>query len=706
MRPPQSAKLTVRSSTTLKRAGAAAVLAMIYLTLFSTLALAMFAMSTMNVQVASNLDAAEKARAVAESGLRWTQTRFLTMARPKTTIGTITPSVANNLWPAIRTSVSNELLSMLKPAERTVTYDPAANVLTTAPISVDDEIGRFVISITQNPLDTRYLIVTSTGTYRSATRSITMSFKIDKKIKYAVAGKVPIQLGRNVMIEGSIVMTTTLQPSGQSPIFAISDFKNVNATITPRITAFQNFLKANYSGYDNRIPVSNPILYNAAVANGFADANLDGFIDEYDVFLQVFDANHDRAVTAAEFTDPATGKLYDQTLMGAIDALGGPLASTDPTRAGYMDNQIDNRDPYAKVRGQVLIKETLDSLKTRLASKGQAIEDILQGPVIPTEAGVPPVVFGYNSPDLPEFTPANFNTGSFRSRTGPEAGTTSKTATLIENKELLATDANDTAADERTPYGSTSYQATYRRPVFRNLTLRNCRIPKGLNPLFQNCTFEGVTYVETEPNVTNSGGSTTTSSSDGMTWAQKMKSGSFNKSTALTTTNSWGFVRGNNIRFNDCTIHGPIASGGAVGEPPTAYTHFANSWEFTGATLFDNTADQTATIIAPNTNIEMGSFTNPGTAPSTLVGVVVAGNIDIRGTGFVDGSIIVTGDGAGNTTLGWFGPSDSATDPTSPMPEGGWGKLTIRHNPNRALPDGINIAIDIVAETDTYVEGK
>ncbi len=59
--------------------------------------------------------------------------------------------------------------------------------------------------------------------------------------------------------------------------------------------------------------------------------------------------------------------------------------------------------------------------------------------------------------------------------------------------------------------------------------------------------------------------------------------------------------------------------------------------------MFNNQVDQTATIICPNTNIEMGSFTDPTQAPSTLVGVVVSGNIDIRGTSTVDGSIIVTG---------------------------------------------------------------
>jgi hypothetical protein len=40
------------------------------------------------------------------------------------------------------------------------------------------------------------------------------------------------------------------------------------------------------------------------------------------------------------------------------------------------------------------------------------------------------------------------------------------------------------------------------------------------------------------------------------------------------------------------------------------------------------------------------------------------------------------------------------------MPEGGYGRLNIRYNPTRALPDGINIAIDILPDTNTYAEGQ
>lgn len=163
--------------------------------------------------------------------------------------------------------------------------------------------------------------------------------------------------------------------------------------------------------------------------------------------------------------------------------------------------------------------------------------------------------------------------------------------------------------------------------------------------------------------------------------------------------NSYGFTDGNNIRFNDCTFRGPLAGGYA-----TAYTHFTNSWEFTGTTMFDNQLDKAATIVSPQVNIEMGSFTNPALAPSTLKGVVVAGNIDIRGTSVIDGSLIVTGDGAGNaSTLGYLGSSDSDTNPsTCPKADmDGCPFVTTRSR----LPDGINVSVDISPQVESYSEG-
>ncbi len=687
-----------------RRRGATAVLAMLFLMIATTLTVGMYAMTQTNVQSARNLSDVTRARASAESGMQWLQWRFNRMSRPKTTAGVITESVAQSLWPSIRSAIVADFNTLSLPAERTTTTTSTS--VSSSNITLADG-QTFSLSIEQDPADARILNVTSTGRYGTAERSVSMSFQIDKKIRFAIVGKVPIQLGRNTIVEGPVAMGTA---SKYPPILSLSDFTHLNSTLASRISTWQNLLESQNADYDGIISVNETERYNAAASAGFADYDRNGYLDELDIFIEHYDNDGDRAVSRSEFTNPNNGKLYDENLFKAIDSLGGPLFAGDVERLGLDDGKIDANDAYAKIRGQLVMMTSAAAWQSNLGSN-KTIHDMIVGPVVPNTPGVPPVKFSASSTDLIDLSPANFEeaANNFRTRSGTNAGATIKNATLIANKTLALADANGGTSQERTPYGSVSYQATYRRPVFKNMTLRNVVIPKGLNALFDNCTFDGVTFVEGERDIKTSGGSVTTSSTEGMNWAQRKISGdNFSKDKILIPTGTpssgqsvtQGSKNGNNLRFNNCTFNGPLA-----GNYSTAYTHFANSWEFTGATLFDNQVDQTATIVSPQVNIEMGSFTNPDAAPSTLVGVVVAGNIDIRGTSIVDGSIIVTGDGAGNTTLGYFGPSDGDTNPSA-LPEGGFGRLNIRYNPNRALPDGINVAIDITADPTTYREGQ
>jgi Tfp pilus assembly protein PilX len=722
-----------RHSRRAPRRGATALVAMLFLLLASTLTLGMYSMATLNVQGADNLSDNERARSAAESGLRWTTWRFSKLSNPKTAKGNIDRAAAIALWPAIRTAIAAEV-DQLPDDQDDMTWDAAKSTYTSSYIRIlpastsNSKDPRFLdntyqIVVRQHPLndadklDERYLRVTSVGRYGNALKTVSLDFVIDKKIKYAMIGKVPIQLGRNTLVEGPIAMTSA---GKYPPILMLSDFKHLTSNLKSKIESFESFLEVNHRGYDNRIFVNDPLEGPKALAAGYRDYNGDSYIDEYDLFLYEFDRDGDRAISKSEFTNPATGKLYDPDLFLAIDTLGGPLKPGDTLRPGLSyrsdgsvqgDDVINANDAYTKVRGQIFLAATANAWQAN-APAGQTVKDYIAGPISNSEDVVnPPLKFGATLDEMLVLNPSAFDTSSFRLQTGPENGPTSKSATLIENKVLAASDTTYTPVDERTPLGSASFQATYHRPVFKNMTFKNCRIPKGLNALFQNCTFEGVTFVELTTAITNGSGQVTTSSADGATWSRKMVSGSFSNTTVLTSANSQGYQKGNNLRFDNCTIKGPLVS-----DVPTAYTHFTNSWEFTGSTKFDNTwvdasGHTTATIIGPQTNIEMGSFTDPAKAPSTLKGVVVAGNIDIRGSSLVDGSIIVTGDGAANTTLGWFGASDSETDTAGPMPEGGYGRLTVRYNPYLPLPDGINMAIEIAPvvneyNQNTYTEGN
>ena len=71
--------------------------AMLFLMLLSTLAVAMYELSTLNTQSSYNLSDLQRARATAESGMRWFSYRLQHMQRPKTKVGNITSAVAANL---------------------------------------------------------------------------------------------------------------------------------------------------------------------------------------------------------------------------------------------------------------------------------------------------------------------------------------------------------------------------------------------------------------------------------------------------------------------------------------------------------------------------------------------------------------------------------------------------------------------------------
>ncbi|MEM7807847.1 MAG: hypothetical protein AAF561_07035 [Planctomycetota bacterium] len=590
------------------------------------------------------------------------------------------------------------------------------------------------------------------GTLREVSRTSSMRFSLDKRIDFAVVGKTRIQLGRNTLVDGPVAMGTA---NKFSPYLILSDFDHFDSWLAGRLDDWHDLLVDEEADWGNRLRTGTSAA-DVAIDAGFVDYDGDGWIDEFDLLLDRFDTDGDLAISQLEFTGP--DGLYEPDLWEAVDSAGGPMFDGDPARSGWNDGYLDKQDLYAKVRGSISMRDSAESWQDYLdgRGKGETIRDLMRGPLIPDSPDAAPVLFGASPEDMIDLDPANFEgaTDGFRSRTAENAGDTLREfdpivndegkelwvktsgddigdtywadagsydafgavqgeweaqlkSTVIENAVLSLDDADrfyddgevvTRRAEERTPFGSGSWQATYDRPVFENVTFRNVEIPRGLNAVFKNCTFEGVTYVDVERNITKNG-SVTYDKNDGKNWAQSMKTGSFSKNDPINPSNSNGAADGNNLRFDSCTFKGPVTAAYS-----TAYTHFANSWEFTGETLFDNVVDETATIVAPNTNIEMGSFERPGETPSTMKGVVVAGNIDIRGTGIVDGSIIVVGDGAGNTTLGYFGSRDSDTDAGADPISGGYGRLNIRYNPYRALPDGINIHVTVEAVPHTYRE--
>ena len=125
------------------------------------------------------------------------------------------------------------------------------------------------------------------------------------------------------------------------PLLTLSDFQHFDPNLKTKIVNFENFLMGthnssgqvvpNHAGYDGRIQTGTAEA-TYAESQGYTDVNGDNYIDEYDLFLAQYDKNGDKRISQAEFTNPATGLLYDANLFAAIDQSGGPEFVGDTTR--------------------------------------------------------------------------------------------------------------------------------------------------------------------------------------------------------------------------------------------------------------------------------------------------------------------------------------------------------------------------------------
>ncbi|MCX5662919.1 MAG: hypothetical protein NTW19_24815 [Planctomycetota bacterium] len=723
-----------------RQSGAAAILAMMFLVIFASLAAAMSIVAQGNLSSADSNYKVQRSLASAETGLRFLIYRINKVSTGVTTTkGAVTSANATTLWTQLATSLSTSLSGELNNlAEPTLSN----GVLSIGPISVASGQPTFRATLTPHPiagenyssayyqrppysqmtpavsaaapLDATWVRVkvwsADGATGHQVTRSIQVDFKLDKKIKYALLSKSRVMIGRNVMISGPVgsKFTETNLTNGH-PIQVLSDFGGLDSTLDASLATFYNTLTTNDKNGDNRINladanetagITNPTQY---------DTNGDGFIDDYDFFLARFDSNGDKKLSSTELN--TASNVTAAQLMAMIDKFGAT------TRAGYNDGFIDNSDRYAKIQGQVLL--TADMASWQAGAAAGSYHNYVQGPIVP-DRNASPIVFQSSDLNQWNLNASDFDVSSFRTlASGDLAAQATQQAAQYDANNPNSPRPLGTQVHESVPYGAAHPYDYYDRPVYENMTFTDVKIPKGSNALFKNCKFIGCTFVETttantDPNFNYVG----MQLADG-TLKHADKSATVGGQTVTDTK-----PLSNNIRFDSCKFEGAV-----VTDVTDTFTVARNKLSFTGQTTFDPAAASLSStqkalyakssLMAPNYSVEIGTFNNPADAGQnvTLTGTIVGGVIDMRGQVTVDGTLLTTfqpvsntGPVLGstspnyNTTLGYF-PSATgdleAEAPTGP----GLGNIRIRYNATRALPDGINGPIQFTPTYTTYVEG-
>lgn len=487
------------------RKGVAAVLAMMFIVIFGSLAAAMAIASKGNITTAATHLHVNRAQSAAETGLAIGQARLNAAAArflisgsdvdgsfgwnfwtgnlgplgasqvlpPKTgrldlsspagladaiaqahsqdadtvsSIGIISATVGNALASAGSEYASTHWVYTpavaLEPRVSGLTDPPLAYQITYAPLANGTDIR--IISTGYDLGYSRF--------GQPITRTLTTDVRIGKSVRSAIVSSNRIMVGSNVMITGDVgARYSGVTFNNGDPLVLRSDFMGKNAALTAAITALFATIDAQDVDGDNRLRAAHPVegagLPTPTDYDGdgqtddwVSDATGDGYIDEFDVFINCFDRNHDGKVALSnalragtpnaglspEFVD-GSGNSIDEDLAllidsnnpdrnrngvwGFVDANangvwdnGELMADIDTATGafqdqvlGYRDGVIDRKDQYAKVRGTMKFGV---SQSTWESNRGD-INPKLRGPVVPA-AGAAPSAFSVSDADLPQ----------------------------------------------------------------------------------------------------------------------------------------------------------------------------------------------------------------------------------------------------------------------------------------------------------------
>jgi len=451
------------------------------------------------------------------------------------------------------------------PAAYQVTYAPLANgtdvrIIVTGYSSIGSLGGT----------DYHYGGASQSGRYRPLTRVVQQDFRISKKHEHAVLSPSRIMIGKNVHVTGNLgARYTDVAQNNGHPITLRSDFKGLNTTLDAKLNAFYAAVAASDQDGDNRLRVGHAVEGAAIPSsagdydgdnqpdNAFADATGDGYVDEFDIFINHYDRNHDGKVVLStrltqgtpaqgltpEFTDDDDlAQLIDSNfpdrnrngVYGFIDSNHNGIwdngeqildhdarNNTDPDRVlGWRDGVIDRKDAYTKMNGRMVFSTTQAAWTTAQGDYHQYIK----GAIVPSD-GQSSLRFGANSDELPPIDASSFSTAEtpleaaangtpFNNQVAAQLGiaanqlaTYTESSTDSTRPRYFRADMNDATVFsmtgrhlyERMPFNAPvqAFADWYVRPRYENMVFQNVQIPQGNNALFVNCTFVGVTWVRT-----------------------------------------------------------------------------------------------------------------------------------------------------------------------------------------------------------------
>ena len=191
------------------RQGAALILSMIFVLIFSALAVSLASLTGTNVQIASNHHRVKTALYAAQSGLECAKYIVSTVGLGQTNMNQVTDEQADDVWADLCQYVQNQALdgkSVPSSARFTDAVGPGDQLLTPA-LDFDSSNADFSIRFYRYDSDPRTIRLQSTGANNATTRKVgvTMAVTKDREVlSYAMAGRGRMWLTGETTIHGDL----------------------------------------------------------------------------------------------------------------------------------------------------------------------------------------------------------------------------------------------------------------------------------------------------------------------------------------------------------------------------------------------------------------------------------------------------------------------------------------------------------------------
>jgi hypothetical protein len=475
-----------------RRGGAVLVLAMIFIVMFSALAVALASFSGANVQVASGQHKVNKALHAAQSGLECakylvTAVTASTSWPAPTNKNYVTDEQADTVWTVLCQYAQDTRIDGLTVNEPS-TFAGGEELVLPA-MSFGTENGQFALRFCRYDTDPRVIYIESTGTDGETTRRITMEMDVtkDRKVlEYALATQGRMWLTGDTTIHGSIYSSYGRKYNSSGTSYSLLSLAPFNMTSDSTVDGTINTVLS-YADVDSR-------SYQLETLNA---ANKPMF----QFGATVYDAE---GVALAA----TTGTIDDEGYL--VDASGNPVYDVDGKR---LPVNFANR-----------VYSTADEVHAyhENINYGQPRSTQMDGMLI-----------------------GDYDTSAYKSAIST---TVRAASTAVIEDGVLGTTGVSTVTEyfPHAPLDSGGYTTRsgsslpLKRYIYQDKTIRNVVVKTGTNALFRNCTFEGVLYVDTTYN--------------GPTVSLPSSYTSSAISTFLSTTKNYNNIRFENCTFNGVIV--------------------------------------------------------------------------------------------------------------------------------------------------------